>query len=131
MLGVIGVDSYLMYKGSRNWHSGEVLSQKKYIEYLAFELIHNYLDSRGISCTQSNLGNDPPVDHIDSPTLVRTKAKRNGKETHKAARRNCVLCKKNRVSTVCSRCPEVFSCGLATNNTACFQAHVEMYHPLK
>jgi hypothetical protein len=134
LLGMIIVDSWLLYVGSR----GELRSMKQrgFYEALWLELIDNNFDLVGL---RSQTPDDTPfqltptsgADPHATPTNKR-KLDKEKKETSAQAQRDCIVCK-SRTTRVCSECRgdgkgEEFICD-SSKQRVCFASHARSTHP--
>lgn len=128
ILGIIIVDSWLLYKGAR---AGEGRVQRRYYEMLATNLIDNTYDSHGLRRRSSMCAEEEarlPAMSAFGPRLSPTKKR---KKNSFSAQRDCKVCK-NRTTFVCSTCreisgDEVFLCS-AKKGRECFRKHRAQVH---
>jgi len=140
LLGMCVVDSWLLYSGARG--ATAALTQRKFYEDLAAQLIDNTFDTAGVRARATP--SSAPVEEVGAPlryvvgihltpTGKRPSGASVGDGDHRA-QRNCRVCKRHKSSQVCSGCRggvdgDMFLCGPKTGRS-CFEAHLRTVHEL-
>lgn len=136
LLALCVVDSWLLFSGAHP-ESEQHMTQRRYYETLAEQLIDNTFDSRNTRRRSVTPERTVTAGSGVETHLIPTKKKRktaNGMMTSFAVQNNCRVCKVKKTTLVCSSCNKldgsaIYICGTSTDKS-CFAKHVEEIYEL-